>query len=118
MVGVFRVRATAQCFIHSMVRGKGSSTGVLNGVGARRVEGRLQLFMHQVSGCVLAVLGVFLITGVIFGIWLEILLEIDVGTPSAAKTNDVAKFSIPIDILPLRRNMTNARCMIFSGPDW
>ena len=83
-----------------MVMDKGNSTGVLNGVGARRVEGRLQLFMHQISGSVLAVLGVLLITGGIFGIWLESVVAINVGRPSAAKSNDAARFSIPVDILP------------------
>ena len=109
-----QVRATAHSFIYSMVKCQGNQTRVLYGVGAISVEGRNQLLVHPVSRCDLTVFTIILVAMVILKIRLESILEITNGSPSAAKPNDAAQLTMPVDILPLAGIITKARLFVFA----
>ena len=86
---------------------------VLYGAGAISVEGRIQLLAHPVSRSDLTVF-IILVTGVILRIRLECILEITHGRPSAAKPNDAAQLTLPVDILPLAGIIAKARLFVFA----
>ena len=72
---------------------------------AGKLQGAIQLFEHLICCSELTIVSIFLVLGDTLGIELECIE----GSASAAKSNDDAPPSMPVDIFQFRRNLAKAR---------